>query len=69
MEPEEIQQSEINRRAAIQLSIEIDSNFKLYAHRVISHEAFVSRTQELVSVFHYSTEKKNIDNLEIIDSD
>lgn len=45
-------QSDNVKSAAIMHAIEIDSNFKLYAHRIISHEQFITRTQELIQFFN-----------------
>jgi len=45
---------EIARRAAITMSIEVKTNFELYAYRVISHEEFVARVKDLCKVFQYS---------------
>jgi len=48
-----VQKNAIDRRLAlsIMLSIDIESNFKLYSYRVITQTIFLERTAELLS--HY----------------
>jgi hypothetical protein len=43
--------SDHQQSVAIMHAIEIESNFKLYSYRVISHEQFLTRTKELVQYF------------------
>lgn len=49
--------SDHERSVAIMHAIEIESNFKLYSYRVISHEQFLARSKELVQYFQ--SEMKN----------
>lgn len=44
-------QQEKNQSAAIMHAVEIESSFKLYSYRIISHEQFVSRVTELTQLF------------------
>lgn len=36
---------------AIMLSVELESNFKLYSYRVITHEQFIDKVSELVQYY------------------
>ncbi len=49
--------AESNRRAAILLSLDIKSNFEMYAYRIISHEQFASRVDECVTLFATTYQK------------
>lgn len=51
---DEIQDKNITDRlltAAILLSVEVESNFKLYSYRVVDPQNFMVRTRELIEVF------------------
>ncbi len=50
-------QAEREKSSAIMLSINLESAFKLYSYRIISHEQFVSQTKELVSLFTKNIEQ------------
>lgn len=52
-------QSDHIQSAAIMHAIEIESNFKLYSYRVISHEQFIARTKELIQFFNQSVRDAN----------
>lgn len=48
---EQTQQTDRQKSAAIWLSIDIEANFKLYSYRIISHDQFIARTNELVKLY------------------
>ncbi len=39
------------KSASIMLAINLDSAFKLYSFRIITHDQFVTQTKELISFF------------------
>lgn len=53
---EEIQLDKIKANC-IMHAIEIESNFKLYSYRIITHEVFIERTKELVKTLENSWKK------------
>lgn len=44
--------------ASIFLTIELETNFKLYSYRVINKELFVERVNELLHIFQEQTKSK-----------
>lgn len=52
---EQTQQTDKQKSAAIWLSIDIEANFKLYSYRIISHDQFIARTNELVKLYQKAT--------------
>lgn len=49
---QKLTKDEAVKSAAIMHAIEVDSAFKLYSFRIISHEQYVSRIQNLVTLFN-----------------
>ncbi len=49
------------KSASIMHAIEIDSAFKLYSYRIISHEQYVARVQNLVQLFNHNMESHKDD--------
>lgn len=50
----QLTQEETEKRASIMLCAELETTFKLYSYRVISHESFTSRVKELTQVYKSS---------------
>lgn len=66
-------QKQINRQnnnlsAAIQLSVDIESNFKLFGYRCVTQENFIKRTVELLQMFDKQYKKTpKSEQLDLID--
>ncbi len=50
-----ITQEEAEKASAIMLAINLDSAFKLYSFRILTHQQFVSQAKELVQLFIENT--------------
>lgn len=63
----EAQQKKIEalRAAAILLSIDVESNFKLYSYRIVDHDQFVQRLEEIIGL--YNNTKNQVNGQEIFD--
>lgn len=50
----QLTQQDKDLSSSIMLAIELDSSFRLYSFKIISHEQYISRTKELVQHFNKS---------------
>lgn len=56
---QKITEDEVRKAAAIMHAIEVKSSFELYAYRIISHEEYLSRIEELIQIFQKSTKSSS----------
>lgn len=53
----QLTQEEKDKASSIMLSVEIESNFKLYSYRIITHQQFTARVNELIQHYQNNTKK------------